>query len=455
MRHVVAFSLMMLLAAGLASAQVVAPINLQAELMTGGEVNLTWDAPPDGLVEDFEDGVADGFGFYDSETTWDLIDGKLHANATSSNWQCAWWQTMDFTEFTVEAEVLVVSGTTSRGIQFRADGPRDDDYNGYNFYILPSSGRYAVWHFVNGSGSGIISWTDSGDIVDGPNTLKVVGSGNSFDLYINDVYQETLVSDDHPEGMVGCVASSSAQVDYEYINCFPTADMTVTDRVTERPRVAEELDEYGRPVADGPYADGPNPIYEAPATDELDEFIEYKIYVNDTFVGTSDDETYTHQLPALGEYDFNVTADYDEGESSYSNTATVSWDAATLILTGVQTVISPAGGDLVYDIDFSVNVGASYNGVGWWTEVLLPNGQTFGPLSQITFNVTPFMQASVPGMVQVIPALAPPGMYTFYGHVGFYPNPVVSDDFDFEKLGAAAEGELNPADWVGTVPSFD
>ena len=52
----------------------------------------------------------------------------------------------------------------------------------------------------------------------------------------------------------------------------------------------------------------------------------YKIYRNGTFIGTSATPNFEDILPGFGNYNYYVTAYYDQGESSPSNTVTVNWN---------------------------------------------------------------------------------------------------------------------------------
>lgn len=319
----------LLVAAGLVTAQT-PPVNLQGELMVGGEVQLTWDPPPEGLNEDFEDGVADDFGFYPGENNW-TVDGGYLKSLTANTWQCAWYTGMEFTEFTVESEFMNQESNSSRGIQFRADGPRDSDYNGYNFYVAYNVVNYSVYRFINGSGTAIVGWTQSDLINTEPgetNTLKVVGSGGNFDLYINGTLVESFTDNTHDSGMVGCIGASSVVAWYDYITCLPSAEGAPLAE-PEHGAPSGACDESGRPLAgraaltmDGA-ASAPAVHATATATRELDDFIEYRIYRDGEQIGTSQTEEYTDQLPGLGSYEYTVTAFYDEGESDPAGPVTV------------------------------------------------------------------------------------------------------------------------------------
>ncbi|MBS1262278.1 MAG: hypothetical protein MAG453_01621 [Calditrichaeota bacterium] len=130
------------------------------------------------------------------------------------------------------------------------------------------------------------------------------------------------------------------------------------------------------------------------------------------------------------------------------------WEISTgpvdFSLTGTNTVIPPEGGTVTYDVSLVSELPYTIPGLRYWTDVILPNGQTFGPLFSIPFTHTPFMDVTVIGMQQIVPALAPGGTYTYTGYVGFYPDPLLDDDFTFEKVGAGADGAggyLNKALW--------
>lgn len=114
------------------------------------------------------------------------------------------------------------------------------------------------------------------------------------------------------------------------------------------------------------------------------------------------------------------------------------------------TVIPPTGGTVAYSASLVSSLPNAVPGVSYWTEVTLPNGQVFGPLTTVPFTLAPMMNVTVPAS-QAIPGGAPGGDYLFHGHVGFGGNPVLSDSFPFEKLGGAATSELPTSGWTGSV----
>jgi Secretion system C-terminal sorting domain len=115
----------------------------------------------------------------------------------------------------------------------------------------------------------------------------------------------------------------------------------------------------------------------------------------------------------------------------------------TLELTGTTVVIPPGGGNVVYDAHLVSTLAQSYNNLSFKTYVTLPNGQVFGPMMNISFTLTPFMDIFQVGLTQDIPANAPGGEYTFTGRVSHPGGQFIEDSFTFEKTGVAATGVEN------------
>ncbi len=121
-------------------------------------------------------------------------------------------------------------------------------------------------------------------------------------------------------------------------------------------------------------------------------------------------------------------------------------------MTPEQTTIPPEGGDLVYGASLLSTLPNTVPGLSFWTEIEFPNGQMFSPVQRIPFTHTPFMQVNMTGITQSIPELAPEGDYVYYGYVGFYPNPQLSDFITFVKTGGPlSHADLTPADWPSNL----
>ena len=106
-------------------------------------------------------------------------------------------------------------------------------------------------------------------------------------------------------------------------------------------------------------------------------------------------------------------------------------------LTPLNTPIQiPAGGGTFsYDaqIENTTNLPVSFDA---WTEVILPNGASYGPLILRTgLSVPGGAVISRTGLAQFVPGYAPAGDYTYIGNVGTYPGNIIdSDGFQFSKL---------------------
>jgi len=116
-------------------------------------------------------------------------------------------------------------------------------------------------------------------------------------------------------------------------------------------------------------------------------------------------------------------------------------------------IIDDFGGGFWYWTEISNN--SPYPGTGqYWTEVVLPNGYTFGPLTVngITLGAFETFAPAEPSS-QWVPSYAPAGIYEFVMKVGIQPNVVVAtDSFEFEKLAGAStvavpESNWSVADW--------
>jgi Tol biopolymer transport system component len=121
-----------------------------------------------------------------------------------------------------------------------------------------------------------------------------------------------------------------------------------------------------------------------------------------------------------------------------------------LTLTPTSDLTLPAeGGTLTYDAHLVSNLSSVYQGMHYWTNLILPNGNEYGPLSTQIFTLQSYMDVTVPGMTQGIPGYAPEGDYLFCGHVGLQPGPFVTDCFSFTKIGVAPNNTFD--NWDANV----
>lgn len=108
-------------------------------------------------------------------------------------------------------------------------------------------------------------------------------------------------------------------------------------------------------------------------------------------------------------------------------------------------IIIPAGGGSFSFSGQIENTTAAPINFDAWTEVVLPNGVTYGPLVLRT-NLTIGAGATIlrAGIPQFVPSAAPPGNYSYVGNAGTHPGTVIDyDDFDFTKLAGDAPSNHN------------
>jgi hypothetical protein len=111
----------------------------------------------------------------------------------------------------------------------------------------------------------------------------------------------------------------------------------------------------------------------------------------------------------------------------------------------VTPITVPASGG---SFDFTVEANNNEPDSIWvniWTDVQMPDSSIYGPvLGPANLVLSPGTRLWL--RTQIVPAAAPPGVYTYNGYVGLYPNVLWDvDSFPFEKL-AGGDGKI-VADW--------
>jgi len=382
---------------------------------------------------------------------------QLNCGTGHGNWGSGYYSEILFTDFTCEIQIENVSGFASRGILFRGDGHKAQEYNGYGFYLAFTGahpGEYLIGSYINGASNTLVYWTatEATNMGEGAiNVLKVVGQGPNFDFYINDIYVDSVINTMYPSGFIGFTGAESAWVRFDDMSCSHEAELMPRWIEPEHGETLDIwLDDAGQPTDQPPVIVGSEPFVETDNTrylnpsgetqvgtlDELDEFVEYRVYRNDLQIGTSTTESFTDQLPAYGEYEYRVTAFYNpEGETIPSVAAMTNWDAVTYSIVGQNTAVPAGGGIITYDVQLFSELGTSFPNVIYRTYVTVPPVQTvYGPTYQYNFTLEPFMSVMQPGL-QVIPAFAPPGDYLFTGKLFYQGVPVLEQSFDFDKMG--------------------
>jgi hypothetical protein len=96
--------------------------------------------------------------------------------------------------------------------------------------------------------------------------------------------------------------------------------------------------------------------------------------------------------------------------------------------------IAAAGGTFDFTLRIQNNTANPYQFDGW-TEAIMPNGNTYGPIIRRMGLTIPANGTIQRTATQNVPGVAPAGNYSYVGNVGEYPNNVVhSDNFSFLKL---------------------
>ena len=95
-------------------------------------------------------------------------------------------------------------------------------------------------------------------------------------------------------------------------------------------------------------------------------FNHFKVYRNGNFIATSNISEYENQLPEQGAYEYYVTAQYDNGESSPSNTELVNWGVGITEIDEAALVLfpNPAENYVYISSDYQVQKISAYNTLG-------------------------------------------------------------------------------------------
>jgi hypothetical protein len=97
-------------------------------------------------------------------------------------------------------------------------------------------------------------------------------------------------------------------------------------------------------------------------------------------------------------------------------------------------IIIPAGGGTLGFTACIENTVSDPVTFDTWTEVILPNGQTYGPLISRNGLTIPGNATITRNLNQMVPGGAPPGNYTYVGSVRILPGgDIVEDSFPFSK----------------------
>jgi hypothetical protein len=391
------------------------PNNLISNLNeSNGEVALNWK--PSGLVigykiyEDFEDGIANNWNLDDPR--FSVTDGHLVMNGNSDNTWATTYFDQTFEDYTLEFEFIRQQSSytknSSIGAFIRSNGGIENG-NGY-LINFTSSGIYSVWKITNGYSSNIIPWTGSNyinTVLGASNVVTIIANGFAFDIYVNGNYLTGFYDYDH-DYISGHIALSTYDTDdgdneVWFDNIFVTDNnkqscMQSTNTLNsfvEKENSSNNNDPGFSTLKElnNPYVE-PKGILSGNFNSKTKSFQSYNIYRNETLIGITTDTTYTDTLTTLGEYDYKVTAMYNEGESSSSNVETVIYSAIIINVDSLDFGVVQIGENKTMSITIT-NIGStiltgtitppSYYSVDTSKNTL---NYTVAPDSSSKFNIT-------------------------------------------------------------------
>jgi hypothetical protein len=391
---------------------IVIPSNLTAEIdQTTGEVTLNW-SENSGFYEDFTDGVANNWIPVTGD--WNVSNSTYNVTRTTHDTSTSYYN-QDFSNFEFEMRAKKDGGNECNiSMYFNGDPSSIAVEGGWNnTYNLMycTNGSWKLVKIINGNWTNIVDWTSSSAINTGNNwnVLKVVYVDGYINVYINNVLLGSYYDVTFPSGKVGVKMYDNANNDidlgnFDYISLIDLSNTTNSYTFNVEEPNSRNIYSFGDCNNEETCSNNneiidiettPIPKYGNSYTYKnniIQAFQNYKIYRDGIEIGTSIPETYLDQLPSYGDYEYYVTAIYDEGESLPSNTVIVNWHGTPNIVvtplalsqtlytnqTATQTVsITNNGTD---DLNFSINSFV----------VSATNFQNIGFGNIDTENITPF-----------------------------------------------------------------
>ncbi len=162
----------------------------------------------------------------------------------------------------------------------------------------------------------------------------------------------------------------------------------------------------------------------------------------------------------VGYYDSTQMIPIWENDSTQHDfyLAEINLAAINLTLTpyGDPIVLPASGGSFDFNVLAENTTPAAQVG-DCWCYIELPGPGMVGPVFLVEDIAVPGNSSLSRDRTQVIPNMAPAGIYTYYGCIGDYPWVIWSEDsFTFEKQGAQGDnGAWSLSDWLCYGESFD
>jgi M6 family metalloprotease-like protein len=312
------------------------PYNLHASIADPdlGVVNLTWkyDRP---VYEDFEDGAAQNFVFYDNRTF--VENGTLTAYGLGNNTWAETYYNNNYQNFILEYKVKRNQGdqAASIGTLFRSSGLRNtSNLSGYAFY-LASSGGYSVFKLTSNVATSLIPWTSSSAINTGNdawNIITIEAIGSTIKFYINSQYINSITDATYTSGRFNFTSYFDSgythKICWDDISIFPQSGIMLNTPVLVT-AINTPLNVDGSPEKAPEILSNNKPVTVKGIIDEAGApkmtFRYFKVYRNGGLLDTTSLTNYTNFLQNYGNYKYKVSAIYNEGESKPSSPDSIGW----------------------------------------------------------------------------------------------------------------------------------
>ncbi len=303
-----------------------APTNLQAEVGSLDDVQLTWTAPgPSDFTDDFESYEDFSIDF----TPWvNLdVDGSTTYGMTDITWLHA-YEAQSFIIFnpsqtTPAVEDIVPHSGDKLAACFAATSPPNNDWmitpminiqSGFNasFFAKSYTDTYGLERFRVGVSTTGLNPEDFTIISDGDYVEAPVDDWTEFSFSLEDyVGQSVYVG-------IQCVSNDAFIL---LVDDFSVAASKATASYNSNTAVV------GRADRNVSYTAVPNPITVAQQIQSVrtEDPLGYNVYRDEVMINTTivEETQYNDHHPEIGTHDYYVTAVYDGGESAPSNTVTV------------------------------------------------------------------------------------------------------------------------------------
>lgn len=398
--------------------------NVDGTGLTWTEFSIDESYPPDVLaVGDFDrDGFPDVAAGGKGDGSFDRIDGWKNVHGTG----------MDMEPFVVNADLLEANAISLAAADMDAD--LDVDLVAMQY---EGGGPYRIVYYQNIDSFGN-EWTQQ--IVENMSARQTIAVNIDTD---NDL---DIVAAAHDTGIPG----------QDHIHLWEQQNNQYVEIQVMSPNGGEVW-----------HVDTPHNIYWNSTNPEN---VRIELFYANQLMGaiaesTENDGVYTWQVPQgiMTGNQFSIrlqivgSPEQDFSDEPFSITSLPSF---TLEPFQPSTIIPAVGGGYWYWVHIVNPTGYPISGQ-LWAEVILPNGNVYGPVYANNVAIGPYgTYEPVNPLGQFVPGYAPPGIYTHVMHIGIYPNLTIdTNSFTFEKLAGTSsptrpESQWSVSDWAmnGTPP---